>query len=133
MAIDVTAYVLLEKDTKDQFIGGREVMSILELDEGHDRPVWQVRKAREKSALSKTLIPSKPENILFEGVEFLVACALGPKFNAKDLIDAGLKGYSLHLVLFDDSSCVEQVRSLSELGIKVFVFRQDSSAGSVSS
>lgn len=132
MAIDVTAYVLLEKDTKDQFIGGREVISILELDEGHDRPVWQMSKAPEKSGLSKILIPSKPENILIEGVEFLVACALGPKLNAKDLIDAGLKGYALHIVLFDDSSCVEQVSRLIGLGIKVFVFRQGSTDGSVS-
>ncbi len=133
MAVDITAYVLLEKDTKDQFIGGREVISILELDEGHDRPVWQVRKEPEQSSLAKALVPSKPENILIEGVEFLVACALGPKLHAKDLIDAGLRGYTLHLVLFDDSSCVEQVRSLSELGIKVLVFRQDSTDGSVSS
>ena len=131
MAIDITGYVLLEKDTKDQFIGGRDVISILELDEGHDRPVWQVRKAPEQSSLSKTLVPSKPEFILFEGVEFLVASALGPKFKARHLIEAGLEGYAVHIVLFEDSSCVEQVTSLSELGIKVFVFRQDSTDGNV--
>ena len=133
MAIDVTAYVLLEKDTKDQFIGGREVISILELDEGHDRPVWQVRKAPEQSSLSRTLVPSKPENILFEGVEFLVASAVGPTFNARALIDAGLEGFAVHIILFEDSSCDEQVSRLIGLGIKVFVFRQDSADGSVSS
>ena len=132
MAIDVTAYVLLEKDTKDQFIGGRDVVSIIELDEGHDRPVWQVRKAPEKSALSNTLVPSAPDNILFEGVEFLVECALGAEFTPRDLINSGLEGYAVHIVLFDDSSCAEQVSRLIGLGIKVFVFRQDSADSSVS-
>lgn len=132
MAVDITAYVLLEKDTKDQFIGGREVISILELDEGHDRPVWQVRKAPEKSALSNTLVPSAPDDILFEGVEFLVACALGVGFTPRALINSGLDGYVVHLVLFDDSSCSEQVSRLIGLGIKVVVFRQDSAEASVS-
>jgi hypothetical protein len=123
MAVDVTAYVLLEKDTRNQFIGGREVIGIVELDEGHDRPVWQICKAPEKKSYAKTHVPSGPENILLEGVEFLVGSTLGTEIKPSEVLARGLKGYVVHIILFGDSSCASQASSLIDLGIKVSVFR----------
>ena len=114
MAINITAYVMLEKDSSAEFIGGRNVTHIIQLDEGHNRPVWQWVKFGSKRLPKTGLVPNSPQTILVDGLHML-AEHLGSDVR----VESGLPGFKVSAIIFDDSSAKSKISQLRDLNIKL--------------
>lgn len=120
MAIDITAYLMLEKDSSAEFIGGRNITHILQLDEGHDRPVWQWVKFGSKRLPKTSLVPNSPQSILVDGLHML-AEHLGSDVR----VESGLQGFRVSAIVFDDSSAKPQISKLRDLNIKLTLMKPE--------
>lgn len=116
MAIDITAYLMLEKDSSAEFIGGRNITHILQLDEGHDRPVWKWVKFGSKGLPKTVLVPKSPQSILVDGLHML-AEHLGSDVR----VESGLQGFRVSAIIFEDSSAKPQISKLRDLNIQLNV------------
>lgn len=125
MAIDITGYLLLEKGSSREFIGGRNITHILQLDEGHDRPVWEWLKARDAQPGTKGHVPSTVERILVEGVEYLCGLGISKPTDSGAGIKNALEGYLLTVVIFSDSTLATQLSQLDSVGVAYKVLREN--------
>lgn len=116
MAIDITAYLMLEKDSSADFISGRNFTHILQLDEGHDRPVWEWVKFDSKRLPKAGLVPNSPQSILLDGLGLLSA-----HLGGEVTVESGLPGFRVSVVLFDDSILRAQIAQLKDLNIQLNV------------
>lgn len=124
MAVDITGYLLLEKDSSGDFIGGRNISHIIQLDEGHDRSVWEWIKAGDQKPMTKGHVPSVTDRILLEGVEFLATFGQSSEIVSDAALKAALDGYLLTVVFFADSSLAKQLSQLDSMGLAYKVLRE---------
>jgi hypothetical protein len=85
MATDITAYLLVDKNNSRGTIPDQNIHYILQLDEGHDRPVWTWVKNLDQDRDPKTispLVPEMPETMLQDGLLLMIA---------EGIMDEGLK------------------------------------------
>ena len=76
MATDITAFLLVEKNNSRGTIPDQNIHYILQLDEGHDRPVWTWVKNLDEDRNPKTispLVPEMPETMLQDGLLLMIA------------------------------------------------------------
>jgi hypothetical protein len=76
MATDITAFLLVDKNNSRGTIPDQNIQYILQLDEGHDRPVWTWVKNLDQDRDPKTispLVPEMPETILQDGLLLMIA------------------------------------------------------------
>ncbi len=76
MATDITAFLLVEKNNSRGTIPDQNIHYILQLDEGHDRPVWTWVKNLDQDRDPKTispLVPEMPETMLQDGLLLMIA------------------------------------------------------------
>lgn len=125
MATDITGYLLLEKDSSPDFIGGRDITHIVQLDEGHDRPVWQWVKLNSERLPRQANVPSGVDDILLEGIRFLAAKGKPIEFDHDTAIHRVLQNQTLTVVVFEDSSLIAQLPMLVRLGLNYRVLKQD--------
>jgi hypothetical protein len=75
MATDITAFLLVDKNNSRGTIPDQSIHYILQLDEGHDRPVWTWVKNLDQDRNPKTispLVPEMPETILQDGLLLMI-------------------------------------------------------------
>lgn len=68
MPIDVTAFLVIEKKQLVANSGTREIVGVISLNEGHDRPVWEWIKYPGGNGPCTRWIPSEPKTILVDGL-----------------------------------------------------------------
>jgi hypothetical protein len=76
VATDITAFLLVEKNNSRGTIPDQNIHYILQLDEGHDRPVWTWVKNLDQDRDPKTispLVPEMPETMLQDGLLLMIA------------------------------------------------------------
>ena len=61
MATDITAFLLVDKNNSKGTIPDQNIHYILQLDEGHGRPVWTWVKNLDQDRDSKLISPLVPE------------------------------------------------------------------------
>lgn len=111
---------MLEKDSLADFISGRNVTHILQLDEGHDRPVWEWVKFDSKRLPKAGLVPNSPQSILLDGLRLLSA-----HLGSEVTVESGLPGFRVSVVAFDGSSLQSQIPQLKGLNIQLNVMRAE--------
>ena len=142
MAVEITGYLMLEKETMETLVPNRTIEYIISLDEGHDRPVWQWVKSPNPGKKS-AWVPEKPETVLMDGFFMLIADGL-QDFGWKSKIDAirmgsnalvdlnvnrleidprgqlanALQGHKLCVVAFPGSSLIGLSKQLTESGLE---------------
>jgi hypothetical protein len=82
MATDITAFLLVDKNNSRGTIPDQNIHYILQLDEGHDRPVWTWVKNLDQDRDSNTispLVPEMPETMLHDGLLLMIAEGLMDK------------------------------------------------------
>lgn len=141
MAIEITGYLMLEREDAKSLSPNRVIEHIISLDEGHDRPVWQWVKspaAGKKSAW----VPENPETILLDGLLMLICDGLQNPFlkaqidplrgGSNSLVDLNvnrleidngselknlLQGNRICVVAYPDSSLLGLSEKLSRAGV----------------
>lgn len=142
MAVEITGYLMLEKESMETLVPNRTIEYIISLDEGHDRPVWQWVKS-PSSGKKSAWVPEKPETILLDGLLMLISDGL-QDFGLKAQIDPirrgsnalvdlnvnrleidpreqlanALQGHRICVVAFPGSSLIGLSKRLSEAGLE---------------
>ena len=83
MPVEITTYLAATPKSGESL----KVDYLLELDEGHDRPVWQWLQPT-----GRNLVPSQIDQILFEGLGLLAEKVSGNPAETAEQINAALAG-----------------------------------------
>lgn len=76
MATEITAFLLVDKKNSRGTMPDQNIHYILQLDEGHSRPVWTWLKNVDQDRNPKTispLVPEMPDTILQDGLLLMLA------------------------------------------------------------
>ncbi len=148
MAVEITGYLMLEKESTETLSSNRIVSYIISLDEGHDRPVWQWVKTPVRAKKS-AWVPEMPGTILLDGLLMIITDGLEDP-NLKSQIDPirrgssalvdlnsnhlgadlrpfiseALSGYKVCVVALPGSSLLKLSDELQTIGLKYRLLRQ---------
>ncbi len=141
MAVEITGYLMLEKESMATLASNRSISYIISLDEGHDRPVWQWVETPVRGKKS-AWVPEKPDTILLDGLLMLITDGLtNPNLksqidsirrssnslvdlntnhlgiNLRPAIGEALEGFKVCVVALPGSSLLSLTEDLSRLGL----------------
>lgn len=112
MPVEITTYIAATPKSGES----PTVDYLLELDEGHDRPVWQwLQPAGRK------LVPSRVEQILFEGLGLLAEQISGKPAQSAEEINSALADWIVGVTATQESSVPKLFDSLAEQGIDLTI------------
>lgn len=112
MPVEITTYIAATPKAQESLT----VDYLLELDEGHDRPVWQWLQPT-----GKNLVPSRIEQILFEGLGMLAEKVSGKPAETAEAINAALEDWIVGLTATDQSIAPKLFDSLPAQGIDLTI------------
>jgi hypothetical protein len=112
MPTEITTYIAATPRAGDTLT----VDYFLELDEGHDRPVWQwLQPAGQK------LVPSSVDQILFEGIGMLAQQISGKPANTAAAINAALADWIVGITATSESIAPKLFAALKDQGLDITV------------
>lgn len=112
MPVEITTYIAATRKSGESLA----VEYLLELDEGHDRPVWQWLKPT-----GRKLVPSRVEQILFQGIGLLAEKVSGKPANTAADINQALADWIVGITATKDSIAPKLLNSLEDQGIKLTI------------
>jgi hypothetical protein len=108
MPVEVTTYITALSKSE----GSASPHYLIELDEGHDRPVWQWLEPE-----GRNLVPSDVDHILFDGLRIMAQKVSGKPAQTAAEINAALADWIISVTAKGSSIAPKLFDSLTEQGI----------------
>lgn len=112
MPVEITTYLAATPKSGESL----KVDYLLELDEGHDRPVWQWLQPT-----GRNLVPSQIDLILFEGLGLLAEKVSGNPAETAEQINAALADWIVGVTATSESIVPKLFDSLKTQGIDLTI------------